>query len=80
MHKPIAETSCAFIDTLEDLVALNEKLSRLSEFAVDLEVPEIGAVSYMTMQFSVVQYNCQVTAGTFTIIKMLTSCLFKFFY
>ncbi|CAM9318723.1 unnamed protein product, partial [Lampetra planeri] len=38
MYKPIAETDCSFIDTLEDLVALNEKLSSLSEFAVDLEV------------------------------------------
>lgn len=38
MYKPIAETDCAFVDTLEDLVALNEKLSSLSDFAVDLEV------------------------------------------
>uniref|UniRef100_A0A3B4TS64 Exosome complex component 10 n=1 Tax=Seriola dumerili TaxID=41447 RepID=A0A3B4TS64_SERDU len=30
-------TKCSFIDALEDLVALNEKLCRLSEFAVDLE-------------------------------------------
>lgn len=37
MYKPITETKCAFIDTLEDLVALNEKLCKLSEFAVDLE-------------------------------------------
>uniref|UniRef100_A0A667X1B7 Exosome complex component 10 n=1 Tax=Myripristis murdjan TaxID=586833 RepID=A0A667X1B7_9TELE len=37
MYKPMAETKCSFIDTLEDLVALNEKLCRLSEFAVDLE-------------------------------------------
>ncbi|CAB1433245.1 unnamed protein product [Pleuronectes platessa] len=37
MYKPIAETKCSFIDTLEDLVALNEKLCKLSEFAVDLE-------------------------------------------
>ncbi|XP_054653753.1 exosome component 10 isoform X1 [Dunckerocampus dactyliophorus] len=37
MYKPIEETSCAFIDTLEDLVALNEKLIEVSEFAVDLE-------------------------------------------
>ncbi|XP_071763488.2 exosome complex component 10 [Centroberyx gerrardi] len=37
MYKPIAETKCSFIDTLEDLVALNEKLCRSSEFAVDLE-------------------------------------------
>ncbi|KAM6983190.1 exosome complex component 10 [Tautogolabrus adspersus] len=37
MYKPIADTKCAFIDSLEDLVALNEKLCRLPEFAVDLE-------------------------------------------
>ncbi|TKS77447.1 Exosome component 10 [Collichthys lucidus] len=37
MYKPMAETNCSFIDTLEDLVALNEKLCKLSEFAVDLE-------------------------------------------
>ncbi|XP_041801768.1 exosome component 10 [Chelmon rostratus] len=37
MYKPVAETKCSFIDTLEDLVALNEKLCKLSEFAVDLE-------------------------------------------
>lgn len=38
MYKPMADTKCSFIDTLEDLVALNEKLCQLSEFAVDLEV------------------------------------------
>ncbi|GAA6235442.1 exosome component 10 isoform X2 [Lates japonicus] len=37
MYKPMAETKFSLIDSLEDLVALNEKLSRLSEFAVDLE-------------------------------------------
>ncbi|XP_062855222.1 exosome component 10 [Trichomycterus rosablanca] len=37
MYKPLAETSCQFIDTLEDLVALNEKLNKTTEFAVDLE-------------------------------------------
>ncbi|XP_068454689.1 exosome complex component 10 isoform X2 [Clinocottus analis] len=37
MAKPMAETKCSFIDTLEDLVALNEKLCKVSEFAVDLE-------------------------------------------
>ncbi|XP_061908212.1 exosome component 10 [Entelurus aequoreus] len=37
MYKPLEETSCTFIDTLEDLVALNEKLDQVSEFAVDLE-------------------------------------------
>uniref|UniRef100_A0A8D3CUW8 Exosome complex component 10 n=1 Tax=Scophthalmus maximus TaxID=52904 RepID=A0A8D3CUW8_SCOMX len=33
----INPTNCSFIDSLEDLVALNEKLCSLSEFAVDLE-------------------------------------------
>ncbi|KAM3872398.1 spermidine synthase [Diretmus argenteus] len=37
MYKPVAETTCTYIDTLEDLVALNDKLCRLCEFAVDLE-------------------------------------------
>uniref|UniRef100_A0A8C7WQJ6 Exosome complex component 10 n=1 Tax=Oryzias sinensis TaxID=183150 RepID=A0A8C7WQJ6_9TELE len=37
MYKPIAETKLSFIDSLEDLVELNEKLCKLSEFAVDLE-------------------------------------------
>lgn len=37
MYKPVAETKCSYIDELEDLVALNEKLCKLSEFAVDLE-------------------------------------------
>lgn len=38
LYKPFAETKCSFIDTVEDLVALNEKLCKLTEFAVDLEV------------------------------------------
>ncbi|KAI4902787.1 hypothetical protein NFI96_011162 [Prochilodus magdalenae] len=37
LYKPLAETSCKYIDTLEDLVALNEKLVKVTEFAVDLE-------------------------------------------
>lgn len=37
MYKDMSETKISFIDTLEDLVALNEKLCRLPEFAVDLE-------------------------------------------
>ncbi|XP_036960966.1 exosome component 10 [Acanthopagrus latus] len=37
MYKPMDESNFTFIDTLEDLVALNEKLCKLSEFAVDLE-------------------------------------------
>ncbi|KAF7660933.1 hypothetical protein LDENG_00272540 [Lucifuga dentata] len=37
MYGAMAETLYHFIDTLEDLVALNEKLRKSSEFAVDLE-------------------------------------------
>lgn len=37
MYKPLAETKLSFIDSLEDLVALNEKLTQASEIAVDLE-------------------------------------------
>ncbi|KAM4016829.1 LOW QUALITY PROTEIN: exosome complex component 10 [Anomaloglossus baeobatrachus] len=34
---PLSESSCRLISTLDDLVQLNEKLLRCSEFAVDLE-------------------------------------------
>ncbi|KAJ8257617.1 hypothetical protein GJAV_G00187740 [Gymnothorax javanicus] len=37
MYKPLSETSCVLVGTLEDLVGMNEKLARSSEFAVDLE-------------------------------------------
>ncbi|XP_063064983.1 exosome component 10 [Engraulis encrasicolus] len=37
MYKPLDETSCHFVDTLDDLVSLNEKLCKTTEFAVDLE-------------------------------------------
>ncbi|XP_041655797.1 exosome component 10 [Cheilinus undulatus] len=37
MYKPMSDTKFSFIDSLADLVALNEKLCKLSEFAVDLE-------------------------------------------
>ncbi|KAF7695067.1 exosome component 10 [Silurus meridionalis] len=37
MYKVLAATSCQFINTLEDLAALNEKLNKMTEFAVDLE-------------------------------------------
>uniref|UniRef100_A0A3B3WNM5 Exosome complex component 10 n=1 Tax=Poecilia mexicana TaxID=48701 RepID=A0A3B3WNM5_9TELE len=37
MYKPMAETKLSFIDSLEELVALNGKLCQLPEFAVDLE-------------------------------------------
>lgn len=38
MYTPIAESACQFINTLDDLVAMNEKLAKVTEFAVDLEV------------------------------------------
>ncbi|KAJ3587152.1 hypothetical protein NHX12_013542 [Muraenolepis orangiensis] len=37
MFRPLADTKCSFINTLEDLVLLNETLCKVSEFAVDLE-------------------------------------------
>ncbi|KAB5567687.1 hypothetical protein PHYPO_G00235740 [Pangasianodon hypophthalmus] len=37
MYKALAETTCQFINNLEDLAALNEKLNKTTEFAVDLE-------------------------------------------
>uniref|UniRef100_A0A8C4TDH1 Exosome complex component 10 n=1 Tax=Erpetoichthys calabaricus TaxID=27687 RepID=A0A8C4TDH1_ERPCA len=37
MYIPLLETSCHLINTLDDLVELNEKLAKSSEFAVDLE-------------------------------------------
>uniref|UniRef100_A0A8C9VMN8 Exosome complex component 10 n=1 Tax=Scleropages formosus TaxID=113540 RepID=A0A8C9VMN8_SCLFO len=37
MYRPIDETPCKFIDSLEELVMLNEKLAKTTEFAVDLE-------------------------------------------
>ncbi|XP_061113764.1 exosome component 10 isoform X1 [Conger conger] len=37
MYKPLSETNCLFVETLEGLVGLNETLARSSEFAVDLE-------------------------------------------
>ncbi|XP_060787510.1 exosome component 10 [Neoarius graeffei] len=37
MYKDLAETTCQFISSLDDLVALNEKLNAVTEFAVDLE-------------------------------------------
>ncbi|KAG8568467.1 hypothetical protein GDO81_014012 [Engystomops pustulosus] len=36
-YRPLDETSCHFITTMDDLVQLNEKLLQCSEFAVDLE-------------------------------------------
>ncbi|NWJ02301.1 EXOSX protein, partial [Crypturellus undulatus] len=37
MYRPIEETPCHFISTLDKLVELNEKLMNCKEFAVDLE-------------------------------------------
>lgn len=56
----MAETKLSFIDTLEDLVALNEKLCQLSEFAVDLEVwsyIEVLATQSMSGQSNVICSN-----------------------
>lgn len=38
MYRPIKETPCHFITTLDELVELNEKLMNCKEFALDLEV------------------------------------------
>ncbi|XP_025929837.1 exosome component 10 [Apteryx rowi] len=37
MYRPIKETPCHFISTLDELVELNEKLMNCKEFALDLE-------------------------------------------
>uniref|UniRef100_A0A8C6K5C1 Exosome complex component 10 n=1 Tax=Melopsittacus undulatus TaxID=13146 RepID=A0A8C6K5C1_MELUD len=37
MYRPIKETPCHFITTLDELVELNEKLTNCKEFALDLE-------------------------------------------
>lgn len=38
MFRPLEETPCHFVSTLDELVELNEKLVNCKEFAVDLEV------------------------------------------
>lgn len=38
MYRPIKETPCHFITTLDELVELNGKLMKCKEFALDLEV------------------------------------------
>ncbi|XP_053136835.1 exosome component 10 isoform X2 [Hemicordylus capensis] len=37
MYRPLAETPCHFVSTLDELVELNEKLVACKEFALDLE-------------------------------------------
>ncbi|KAM6218998.1 exosome complex component 10 [Rhynchocyon petersi] len=37
LYRPVAETPCHFISSLDELVELNEKLLNCKEFAVDLE-------------------------------------------
>ncbi|XP_030393363.1 exosome component 10 isoform X1 [Gopherus evgoodei] len=37
MYRPVEDTTCHFISTLDELVELNEKLVSCKEFAVDLE-------------------------------------------
>lgn len=54
LSKPIADTKCSFIDTMEDLVALNEKLCNLTEFAVDLEVRNMSQGSHDVHPFYIV--------------------------
>lgn len=38
MYRPIEETPCHFVTTLDELAELNEKLMTCKEFALDLEV------------------------------------------
>lgn len=38
LYRPVGETPCHFVSTLDELVELNEKLLKCQEFAVDLEV------------------------------------------
>jgi len=42
MYRPIEETPCHFITTLDELVELNEKLMNCKEFALDLEVIKLS--------------------------------------
>ncbi|XP_021099117.1 exosome component 10 isoform X2 [Heterocephalus glaber] len=37
LHRPVEETPCHFVSSLDELVELNEKLLNCEEFAVDLE-------------------------------------------
>ncbi|XP_029434988.1 exosome component 10 [Rhinatrema bivittatum] len=37
MYRPLQQTPCHFVSSLDELVQLNEKLSKCSEFAVDME-------------------------------------------
>lgn len=39
LYRPVEETPCHFVSSLDELVELNEKLLGCREFAVDLEVP-----------------------------------------
>jgi hypothetical protein len=38
LYRPVEETPCHFVSSLDELVELNEKLLSCKEFAVDLEV------------------------------------------
>lgn len=38
LYRPVGETPCHFVSSLDELVELNEKLLKCQEFAVDLEV------------------------------------------
>lgn len=64
LYKPVAETKCSFIDTLEDLVALNEKVCKLSEFAVDLEVwDEIKGLVISFNACFILEYNITLSVN-----------------
>lgn len=53
MYRPIKETPCHFVTTLDELVELNEKLMNCKEFALDLEV--------ITLPFLLKSYMCAVS-------------------
>lgn len=38
LYRPVGETPCHFVSSLDELVELNEKLLKCQEFAIDLEV------------------------------------------
>lgn len=38
LYRPVGETPCHFVSSLDELVELNEKLLNCQEFAIDLEV------------------------------------------
>lgn len=64
MYRPIKETPCHFVTTLDELVELNEKLMNCKEFALDLEV--------IILPFLLKSYMCAVsTYGTIIFSSVL---------